>query len=59
LVRHGDDRLEQADPAEALAESKRQTWEIFVRCLMIGGLLCALGLIALLAFIYSGHPYHP
>jgi hypothetical protein len=64
LVRPGDENrqladLERADPIERLAEAKRRTWEIFARWLMIGGLACALGLIVLLAFIYSGHPYQP
>lgn len=58
LARHGNDNLEQADTIDALAQAKEQTWWIFARWLMIGGALGALALIALLGFIYSGHPYH-
>jgi hypothetical protein len=56
LARHGNDNLERAVAADEFAQSKRRTWEIFFRWLMIGGLLGALALIALLTFIYSGYP---
>jgi hypothetical protein len=56
LARHGNDNLEPAVAADELVRSKRRTWEIFFRWLMIGGFLGALVLIALLAFIYSGYP---
>ncbi|WP_119303612.1 hypothetical protein [Dongia deserti] len=58
---HGNDNLQQARADEAraddeLAQSKRRTWEVFARWLMIGGLLGALLLIAVLGFVYSGYP---
>jgi hypothetical protein len=55
FVRYGNDNL-RTDTADALAQSKRRTWEIFVRWLMLGGLLFALLLVAVLAFVYSGYP---
>ena len=56
FVRYSNDNLEQAGAADRLAQSSRRTWEIFVRWLFLGGLLWAVVLIALLAFIYSGYP---
>jgi hypothetical protein len=56
LAPHGNDNLEQVGTADALAQSKRWTWEVFVRWLMIGGLLGAFLLIAVLAFVYSRYP---
>ncbi len=55
FVRYGNDNL-RTDTAEELAQSKRRTWEMFVRWLMLGGLLFALLLVAVLAFVYSGYP---
>jgi hypothetical protein len=55
---HGNDNLEQASASDELAESKERTWWTFARWLMIGGALGAFALVALLGFIYSGHPYH-
>lgn len=55
FVRYGNDNL-QTDAVDALAPSKRRTWEIFVRWLMLGGFLFALLLVAVLAFVYSGYP---
>jgi hypothetical protein len=52
----GNDNLEQAGAIEALATSKKRTWELFVRWLWIGGLLGALTLVTLLVFVYSGYP---
>jgi hypothetical protein len=52
----GEDNLDRAGAFDALAESKRRTWEVFFRWLMIGGLLGALSLVTLLAFIYSRYP---
>ncbi|HKP23936.1 MAG TPA: hypothetical protein VJV39_08725 [Dongiaceae bacterium] len=55
FVRYGNDNL-QPGSAEELAQSKRRTWEMFARWLMFGGLLFALILIAVLAFVYSRYP---
>lgn len=55
FVRYSNDNL-QTDAVDALARSKRRTWEMFARWLMFGGLLFALILIAVLAFVYSGYP---
>ena len=55
FVRYDNDNL-RADPVDELAQSKRRTWEIFVRWLMLGGLLFALLVVAVLAFVYSGYP---
>jgi hypothetical protein len=55
FARYGNDNL-QPGSVEELAQSKRRTWEMFVRWLMLGGLLFALILIAVLAFVYSGYP---
>ena len=55
FVRYGNDNL-PTDAVDQLAWSKRRTWEIFVRWLMLGGLLFALLLVAVLAFVYSGYP---
>ena len=54
--RHGNDNREQAGATDELTRSRRQTWETFARWLIIGGLLWAFGLTALLAFIYSRYP---
>jgi hypothetical protein len=57
-ARHGNDNLEQAATIDGLAQSKERIWSIFARWLMIGGALGAFALIAVLGFVYSGHPYH-
>jgi len=55
LVRYDNDNL-RTDAVDELAQSKTRTWEIFVRWLMLGGLLFALLLVAVLTFVYSGYP---
>lgn len=55
FVRYGNDNV-QTGSVEGLARSRRRTWEMFARWLMFGGLLFALILIAVLAFVYSGYP---
>jgi hypothetical protein len=55
LVRSDNDNL-RTDAVDELAQSKTRTWEIFVRWLMLGGLLFALLLVAVLTFVYSGYP---
>jgi hypothetical protein len=55
FVRYGNDNV-PADTGDELLQSKRRTWEFFVRWLMLGGLLGALILVAVLAFVYSGYP---
>ena len=55
FTRYGNDNL-QTGSVEELAQSKRRTWEMFVRWLMFGGLVFGLILVAVLAFVYSGYP---
>jgi hypothetical protein len=55
LVRSDNDNL-RTDAVDELAQSKTRTWEVFVRWLMLGGLLFALLLVAVLTFVYSGYP---
>lgn len=55
FVRYGNDNL-RADAGDELLQSKRRTWEFFVRWLMLGGLLGALILVAVLTFVYYGYP---
>ena len=54
--RHGNDNREQAGAVDELTRSRQRNWETFARWLIIGGLLWAAGLTALLAFIYSRYP---
>jgi hypothetical protein len=53
LAPHGNDNLEQARAVEELTQVKKRTWETFARWLMIGGVLFALLLLAVLTFVYS------
>lgn len=55
VVRHGNDNLRRGS-VEELVQSRSRTWQLFARGLMAGGLLFALILIAVLAFVYSGYP---
>jgi hypothetical protein len=52
FTRYGNDNL-QPGSVEELSQSKRRTWEMFARWLMLGGVLFALILIAVLTFVYS------
>ena len=56
LAPHGNDNLEQARAVEELTQVKKRTWETFARWLMIGGVLFALLLLAVLGFVYSRYP---
>lgn len=53
---HGNDNAVTSGAIEALTESKRRIWERFVVGLMLGGLLFALCLLAVLIFVYSRYP---
>lgn len=53
---HGNDNGVTSGAIEALTESKRRIWERFVVGLMLGGLLFALCLLAVLIFAYSRYP---
>jgi hypothetical protein len=55
FTRYGNDNL-RTGSVEALVQSKRRTWEMFARWLMLCGLLFGIILIAVLAFVYSGYP---
>ena len=56
FVRYDNDNLQAKESVDALAQSKKRTWEMFARWLMLGGLLFVLLLVAVLAFVYSGYP---
>jgi hypothetical protein len=51
-----DNDNRQPGSLEDLLQSKRRTWQMFARWLMLGGLLFGLILVAVLAFVYSGYP---
>jgi hypothetical protein len=55
-ARHDNDNAEQAGAVDELVRSRQRIWQSLARWLIIGGLLWAFGLIALLAFIYSRYP---
>jgi hypothetical protein len=53
FTRYGNDNI---GSAEDLAQSKKRTWEMFARWLVLGGALFALILLAVLTFVYSRYP---
>jgi hypothetical protein len=53
---HGNDNAVTSVTIDALTDSKRRIWERFVLGLMLGGLLFALCLLAVLVFVYSRYP---
>ena len=55
-VPSGNDNSQHAAAVDELIHSRQRIWQRFARGLIIGGLLWAIGLIGLLAFIYSRYP---